>query len=144
MLPPVLTLLSMALMVLLHTAVPVITVIETPYRFSGLGFVLFGALIVLLSANYFRSINTTIHPFGEPSFLATTSLFKISRNPMYLGMLLMLIGVAICLGTLSPNLVAPLFIWSITNRYIMKEEQKLERIFGEQYLRYKRKVRRWI
>lgn len=144
MLPPAYTLLSLALMVLLHTVVPLITVIESLHRFAGFGFVLIGVLMILLSANYFRRINTTIHPFGESSFLATASLYKISRNPMYLGMAFMLIGIAICLGTMSPALVVPLFVWSISNRHIKKEEQKLERIFGEQYLRYKRKVPRWI
>ncbi len=144
MLPPVLAFLSIVLMLLLHTIVPVVRVIQSPYTFTGIGLVLAGVLIILWSANYFRRVQTTIHPFGEVSFLATSGLYKISRNPMYLGMFFILVGVAISLGTLTSAFVLPLFVWSIAKRHINKEEQALERIFGNEYIRYKQEVPRWI
>ncbi len=63
---------------------------------------------------------------------------------MYLGMALVLIGVAILLGSLSPFLVIPIFVWLITARFIKFEEKMLEDTFGLKYLDYARRVRRWI
>ena len=63
---------------------------------------------------------------------------------MYLGMVLMLVGVAILLGTGSPFLVVPVFMWLMTVRFIRVEETMLERVFGETFLEYKRRVRRWL
>lgn len=61
-----------------------------------------------------------------------------------MGMLLILAGSAINLGTVSSLFVLPLFIWAVTKWHIAREENSLERIFGGQYLMYKRSVRRWI
>ena len=63
---------------------------------------------------------------------------------MYLGMALLLLGVAILLGSLSPFFVVPVFVWLITVRYIRFEEKMLEDTFGLKYLDYARRVRRWI
>lgn len=144
MLPPTITVASLLLMLLLHTAIPLIRIIESPYRFLGMVFVFLGALMILLAATYFRRLHTTLHPFGETSCLATAGLYKLSRNPMYLGMLLMLVGVAVSLGTITPAFVLPFFVWLMTSRHIKKEEKKLERIFGDWYMQYKRTVPRWI
>jgi protein-S-isoprenylcysteine O-methyltransferase Ste14 len=63
---------------------------------------------------------------------------------MYLGMTLILIGVALGLGTLSPWLVIPMFVLSIQERFIKMEERKMESEFGAEYLAYEQKVRRWL
>jgi protein-S-isoprenylcysteine O-methyltransferase Ste14 len=63
---------------------------------------------------------------------------------MYLGMTLILVGIALALGSLTPWLVIPVFIWQITVRFIAAEERKLEATFGNSYLEYKRRVRRWL
>jgi protein-S-isoprenylcysteine O-methyltransferase Ste14 len=63
---------------------------------------------------------------------------------MYLGMVALLIGVAILLGTLGAFMPVPVFAWIIQTWFVAGEERFLEQIFGEQYLAYKRAVRRWI
>jgi protein-S-isoprenylcysteine O-methyltransferase Ste14 len=63
---------------------------------------------------------------------------------MYLGMVIGLVGLFIFLGSISPILVIPVFVWLITNRFILPEEKALEKKFGEAYANYKNKVRRWI
>ncbi len=63
---------------------------------------------------------------------------------MYLSMVLMLTGIALFLGTVTPLLVIPLFFWLIAVNVIVREEAALQATFGEQYLQYKKRVRRWL
>jgi protein-S-isoprenylcysteine O-methyltransferase Ste14 len=63
---------------------------------------------------------------------------------MYIGMVLVLAGIAIGLGSATPWLVVPLFAWLVTQRFIIPEERKLDATFGQQYYEYKAKVRRWV
>jgi protein-S-isoprenylcysteine O-methyltransferase Ste14 len=63
---------------------------------------------------------------------------------MYLGMVTLLAGVATFLGTLTPWLVIPVFAWWIGHRFIAQEETMLEERFGEEYVRFKQRVRRWV
>jgi protein-S-isoprenylcysteine O-methyltransferase Ste14 len=74
----------------------------------------------------------------------TGGLYRYTRNPMYLGMVSVLIGAALLFGTLSAWLPIPVFVWIIHNNFIRVEERFLEGIFGGQYLQYKNKVRRWL
>ena len=74
----------------------------------------------------------------------TDGIFRISRNPMHLGMLLLLIGWAVGLGSASPWLVPPLFVIVLTVVQIIRDERALHQRFGEQYVSYQRSVRRWI
>jgi protein-S-isoprenylcysteine O-methyltransferase Ste14 len=76
--------------------------------------------------------------------LVTDNVFSISRNPMYLGLLLLLIGRALWLGTLSVWLIPPLFLFVTTYVQIVPEEQALTQLFGAQYDAYRRDVARWI
>jgi protein-S-isoprenylcysteine O-methyltransferase Ste14 len=68
----------------------------------------------------------------------------MSRNPIYLAFTLTLTGVAALLGSSSPFVVLPLFVWYIQRRFVEPEERLLEDRFGEVYRAYKGKVRRWI
>jgi protein-S-isoprenylcysteine O-methyltransferase Ste14 len=74
----------------------------------------------------------------------TGGVFQFSRNPMYLGLLLILTGWAMGLGTASPWMVPPVFVIVVTLLQIIPEEQALEKLFGEQYVEYRRRVARWI
>lgn len=71
-------------------------------------------------------------------------VFAPSRNPIYIGMLMVLIGVATLLGTLTPLLVAVVFAWRIACLVIRPEEARLRQAFGEAYDQYARCVRRWV
>jgi protein-S-isoprenylcysteine O-methyltransferase Ste14 len=94
----------------------------------------------------FRKAGTTVNPLdpSKASRLVTDGVFRVSRNPMYLGLVLLLIGWAVWLGSVSPWLVPPLFVIVLTVVQIIPEEQALSRRFGEEYLSYRQSVARWI
>jgi protein-S-isoprenylcysteine O-methyltransferase Ste14 len=94
----------------------------------------------------FRQARTSVNPvdLSKTSRLVSDGIFRITRNPMYLGLTLLLTGWAVWLGGASPWLVPPLFVIVITLVQIIPEEQMLGRMFGEQYLVYQRRVARWI
>ncbi len=94
----------------------------------------------------FRKLKTTVNPV-KPEFATTvvsTGVFAYTRNPMYVALLLLIIALGLWWQHLSVILCGALFI-SYMNRYQIKpEEHVLERLFGEDYLKYKNRVRRWV
>ena len=105
-----------------------------------------GFAISLAAVVSFRRRRTTEDPLelSGATYLVTGGVFRMTRNPMYLGLLLALSGWAIWLGSLSPLLVLPLFWLVITYAQIIPEEQALGKIFGEKYAVYCRQVNRWM
>ena len=142
--PPVYLLLGLALIVLLHLLLPLMEIVPRPL--SGPGAVLFilGAAPAILVNQRFSQAGTTIVPLEVSKTLVTDGLFRYSRNPIYLGMTVSLLGAALFLGSLSPFVIAPLFIRIIQTRFIVHEERILVETFGEEYRAYKAKVRRWL
>ena len=105
------------------------------------------AVGVVLSAAYaFRRAQTTFDPRTpeKTSSLVITGIFHLSRNPMYLGFLLILIAAAIYSGQLVNFLLLPLFVALANRWYIQPEEAALTQLFGQDYLNYLQQVRRWI
>lgn len=109
-------------------------------------FLIIAAIIIILSMYKFKKIKTTISPLrpNKTSSLVNSGIYAYTRNPMYLGLLLMLFSTALFLKNLISFLIIPLFILFITKNQILPEEEALENIFGEEYKNYKKKVRRWI
>lgn len=146
--PPLLTLLLILAMLLSHIILSSPLLISAPFAALGhtLGVVLIvmGLCMNLWSARWFKLKKTTIDPSENAVYLAQEGLYRISRNPMYLGLFIMLLGVSIYLGEWLSFLVPPLFLWIVTLRFIRREEQILFACFGEDYLQYKARVRRWI
>ena len=142
--PPVYFLVALLLMVGLHLAVPIVQVIQVPYRYGGLVFVLGGILLVLWGARLFGQAGTTIKPFQESSALVVRGPYRLTRNPMYVGMVGVLVGIGVLLGSLSPIIIIPPFVALIDLRFIRSEEAALERTFGAEYVDYKARVRRWL
>lgn len=147
LLPPVVWFASVGAMVILQRVWPVAS-LPPAGRFwawwvGGL-LLLTGLGIAQWHANLFKRIGTNINTFGEPGMLTTAGLFAHTRNPMYLGMLLALTGVAVTLGAVSPWLLVLLFFVLAQCWYIPLEERKLAARFGSQYADYCRDVRRWI
>jgi len=102
--------------------------------------------MVAAAIRRFSRAHTTVNPLDptKASRLVTGGVFQISRNPMYLGMLLLLVGWAIGLGSASPWLILPIFVGVITFFQIIPEEQALQSLFGTEYLPYRQRVARWI
>lgn len=144
LLPPVWVLLGGLGMLALHHGFPAAPVVPEPWNWLGLAPLAIGLALALSAARLFRRAATPIEPWETPSALVAVGPYRFTRNPMYLGLALSLLGLAIWLGTLTPFLVVPLFAWVITVRFIRREEQRLETRFGDQYRAYKARVRRWI
>jgi protein-S-isoprenylcysteine O-methyltransferase Ste14 len=144
--PPFVMVLAAALMWALHRWLPLAHLIAPPWnRLGGLP-IAFGVAIAVAAVMRFREARTTVNPMdpSKTSHLVTDGIFQVSRNPMYLGLALLLIGWALWLGSASPWLVPPLFVIVITIVQIIPEEQVLGRLFGEQYRAYRRRVARWV
>jgi protein-S-isoprenylcysteine O-methyltransferase Ste14 len=142
--PPVWFFLSIILTIGLHLWLPVRQLFFPPITYLGIGAILVGIVMALSCAYLFRQKNTTIKHFQESSYLVREGLFNYSRNPIYLGMIITLIGVWIVEGSLTPLFVIPIFSWLIQEMFIKQEEKKLEEKFGEEYKEYKATVRRWV
>ncbi|MEJ8474000.1 methyltransferase family protein [Roseibium algae] len=94
----------------------------------------------------FRSRQTTVNPMNpeNATSLVTSGIYRFSRNPMYLGLMLILLGLALYIGSLTALVILPGFIWYMTELQIKPEEERLSEIFGIDYLDYRARVRRWI
>ncbi len=79
-----------------------------------------------------------------PTALVTTGPFRFSRSPMYLGVTCLLLGIALLVGTLPLFLAPVAFALTMNASYIPREERNLERQFGQEYMDYKNRVRRWL
>lgn len=143
-LPPVYLLLSLAAMAALHYFAPLLQLITPPWSAAGLGFIAAGVTIAAVAAFSFRRAGTPVIPFEPSTALVTGGLYRHTRNPMYLGMISVLIGSALLFGSLGAWLPVPVFILIIRNNFILGEERFLEEIFGGQYIDYKNKVGRWL
>ncbi len=144
--PPIYLILTGALMWVLAKS-PYSLPFLIPYAapLSGL-IILLGAGVAVVAVFQFQQAQTTVDPLrpAKASTLVSTGIFRFSRNPMYLGMLLILVGFSIKLASVLALLALPLFVAVITLLQIKPEEAVLTEIFGEAYLNYCRQVRRWI
>lgn len=142
--PPIFLLATVLLMGALHVLWPLATITHPALDYAGGAIVLTGFLMLLLTARRFHKTGTTIKPFETSTHLLTTGLYRISRNPIYLGMVVALIGVAMSLGSVTPPLLIPVFALFIQWRFIRAEEAGLDETFGDAYREYRERVRRWI
>ena len=105
-----------------------------------------GFLLLIISIKSFIDNKTTINPLNlkKSTYLVTSGVFRFSRNPMYLGMLLFLLGAAIILNIIGGLIISILFIFYMNFFQIIPEEKALENLFGKNYRNYRKTVRRWI
>ncbi len=142
--PPVYFLGALVLMSVMHFWMPLAEFVPAPFNYAGALLVAMGLGIAAVSAWDFNKADTGIVPFDEATTLVTSGFYRFSRNPMYLGMVFLLLGTAILFGTAGTLIPIPFFIWIIRNNFILGEERFLEETFGEQYLDFKNRVRRWL
>ncbi|MFA6489371.1 MAG: isoprenylcysteine carboxylmethyltransferase family protein [Candidatus Micrarchaeia archaeon] len=129
---------------LLNFAFPAPAIVYAPYTYFGIIPIGFGIAIALWSRSLFVKSRTTLSPHETPTSLLTSGPFRISRNPIYLGMAAMLLGSAVLLGTPVAFASPALFVIIIETLLIPGEERKMEKIFGDRYRKYKGSVRQWI
>jgi protein-S-isoprenylcysteine O-methyltransferase Ste14 len=144
MLPPGYFFLLLLLSIALHFLFSLWIFISPPYSYAGIIPVIFGIILNLWTDSKFKNDNTTVKPFEKPSSIIASGPFNISRHPMYLGMFSILLGVSLLLGSIVTLLSPIIFVFLMERLFIPVEEKNMEDVFGEQYLDYKRKVRRWI
>lgn len=137
-------LILLVMSLLFHFIFPIKKIIIYPYSLIGIILIITGILIVFVTNSILLKKRTSIKPLEIPSALITSVPFKLSRNPIYLGMTITLFGVEAILGSLSPFIFPIIFAIIINSSFIPIEENNLERLFGEKYLDYKTKVNRWI
>jgi protein-S-isoprenylcysteine O-methyltransferase Ste14 len=142
--PPVYFLVLLLISIGLGTYLPVLKIVRFPYTELGVAPIVIGVVIDLWAASLFRKHKTTVKPHETPSALIASGVFRISRNPIYSGMLLILLGVSICVGSITAFVSPILFFLIINRRFIPMEESAMETVFGDRYREYKGRVRRWL
>lgn len=143
-LPPMYLFTSLACMVLLQFFLPVYQLISYPWNAAGIIPLMLGMTLNISADRAFKKIGTTVKPFEVSTTLVTSGVFRYSRNPMYLGMVMILTGVAFLLGALSPFIIIPIFAITMDRVFIVSEENMLDQRFGGKWQQYKENVRRWI
>jgi protein-S-isoprenylcysteine O-methyltransferase Ste14 len=143
-LPPTYLLLALAVMAALHLALPVCRYWSFPLALAGAVPLALGVLLNLMADRQFKTHETTVKPFQRSSALVTGFPFSISRNPMYLGMALLLLGVALLLGTVTALVPVVIFPFVVDRVFIRVEERMLAETFGREWEEYRARVRRWI
>jgi len=105
-----------------------------------------GVIAGFLGVAQFASNKTTVNPHTpqKANKLVQNGVCKISRNPMYMGLLIILIAFGIKMGNGISFVILPAFIWYMNTFQIMPEEEILKEKFGSEYSEYQKKVRRWI
>ena len=139
--PPVILLASIVLQIILLFSFPISVDLRS---LLGLILILSGISLVFVSFRFMRKMKTTFIPDGTPEVLISSGPFKFSRNPIYLGMLTVLVGVAFLMSSLSAIIIAFVFGIIINFTWIAHEEKKLHELFSEDWENYSSKVRRWI
>ncbi len=131
-------------MALIDFLVPIFDFARYPWNLLGFVPLAFGVALNLIADAAFKKEHTTVKPFKTSTTLVTTGVFQFSRHPMYLGMVLILSGIAILMGSLSPLIVIVFFALLMEVVFVRTEEKMLEQNFGSAWTDYQSRVRKWI
>lgn len=142
--PPIYFAIALAAMFALDAALPLARPIPARAAYAGYLLCAAGFGISFWGGSQLFRAGTPLRPFEESTTLVTRGLYRISRNPIYLGLVLLLTGTALAMRAVTPLAVPPLLIMALQRSFIRHEERALEERFGEEYRCYKRRVRRWI
>ena len=142
--PPVLLLMHIAIAYLGKWFIPVSFAVPNVLRNFGFALVVLGFLLGVAAFVEFRKARTTVDPHGSASSIVTSGIYRFTRNPIYLGFALMLIGLPLNSGTYWGVVLLPVFVYLMNRLVIEREQAYLEKKFGEQYAAYRSRVRRWL
>jgi protein-S-isoprenylcysteine O-methyltransferase Ste14 len=139
--PPVWTLIAIATSVALHFIYPLVIF---NFRAIDLGIVAAGLYLIVAPAIWFKRKKTTIIPRQKPSQLISEGPFKLSRNPMYLGMVVLTFGIGLTLGSIQALIPAIWLFFFLQKNYVVPEERKMREGLGQQAEDYFATTGRWI
>jgi protein-S-isoprenylcysteine O-methyltransferase Ste14 len=145
--PPVaLGVIAAALMWFASSAAPAFEFIFPANSMFSVGLALIGALMCLAGVVSFRRAKTTVNPMkpDSTSSLVVSGIYRYTRNPMYLGFLLILLGWAAFLSNVLALVLLPAFILYMNRFQISPEERVLASLFAHDYAEYRARVRRWL
>lgn len=142
--PPRIAIVLMTISIGLWYFSPPRTLLYIPYKWiAGLSIVL-GFTVMTWALLQFKKARTAVCPTAKSSLIVTHGVYKYSRNPMYLGMLVMLTGASLMMGTI-PAMFAPIGFFIVIDKvFIPFEEEKLQNFFGDVYATYLTQTRRWV
>ena len=145
LLPPILFILTAVVMGIVCWGTGSEHNILYPYNLFGLFVLVVGLGMASWGSRLFRRLNTNIMTFDEPDVLVTQGLYRFTRNPMYLGFVIAILGIAILYQGAIVAFVLAFLFFIVTDRWYIKfEERAMLRKFGEDYQNYCNNTRRWI
>jgi len=144
LLPPAYFFAAIAAALAAHFLFPLAAIIPAVWRFAGAIPIAAGIALNIMADRQFKDRETEVKPFQRSTALVTDGVFRWTRNPMYLGMVLIVSGLAWFEGTLSPWIAAAALTVLLDRVFIVREERMLEETFGAAYEQYKHRVRRWL
>ncbi len=103
-----------------------------------------GIVLAIMAVVEFCRHRTTVIPHETPSAMVQSGIYKRSRNPIYVGDVLILTGLILRFDAVLSLVLIPIFVWLLERRFIIPEEDRLRRTFRADFARYERKTRRWI
>lgn len=142
--PPVYLLVALVVMVALDMTLPGVQLLPFPVNLVGMVPIGCGVALNILGSRAFQVAQTPIKPFERSTRLVTDGIFRWSRNPMYLGFVVVLCGVGLILGSLVPLMVIPVFVLLIERDFIWVEERMLAQQFRTEWYAYSARARRWL
>jgi protein-S-isoprenylcysteine O-methyltransferase Ste14 len=142
--PPLIYLAFFGLGLLLHQIVPLVFLPVIPTYVAALIFLSGGVLLAGWSNVLFRRAHTSLVPIRPTTALVVRGPYRLTRNPMYLGLLCVYIGVTLWFGVIWALIFVPLVVLAVQLLAIAKEEHYLEQKFGDAYRHYRAHVRRWL
>jgi protein-S-isoprenylcysteine O-methyltransferase Ste14 len=142
--PPIVALMFIVIAYFLGRFVPLPFVAPVILRNVGLFMTFVGFLLGVGAFIEFRKARTTLDPHGSAKQLVTSGIYRFTRNPIYLGLLLMVIGLPLNSGLYWGVAMAPFDMIAMTRLVIEREEMYLEKKFKNAYTSYKSRVRRWL
>ena len=141
--PPLLAGALLLLTLVLHFVLPEYRAVGWEQAF-GLLLVAAGVGISSFAAAIFQARETTRNPYGQPAAFIVQPPYTWTRNPMYLGLVTALFGLAVFFGSIV-MLVAPAVFFTVIDRMVIpREEETMERLFGQDYRNFMFRVRRWL
>ena len=142
--PPIVAVIYIAIAYLLGWFFRIPYGVPNGLQMIGFSLTVIGFLLGVGAFIEFRKARTTLDPHGSAKQLVRSGIYRYTRNPIYLGFLLMVIGLPLNAGSYWGVLIAPLYIASMNKLVIEHEEAYLEKKFGAIYTSYKSRVRRWL